>query len=347
MPRSAKPGKGARGARGLLSLNQDIADRIVGEYARCRELSMAAWKRLDAGQRDALTRYRAAGFEEINGLLRGAGESKSKSKSKSNSRSGGDDAHTLDWSAVLNWSKPATHWIMTPGTPGWGPDAGDCPLYETPIGSLGRLVERARAAISAAVVSLDGVFSAKTTPALPAPLTLFRGADAEAVAACAVGESVPQPAFLSTSLSPTSARNFMGDLKATGDAKKKILLVVRVPAGVPFVLFDGITGGANDRSNEMEILFPRGASLRKLSAGRETDDPDLHYRTAADALKGEKGRSRRMVVVDCELVPPPAGPPPPVPAHPPGSPAVKLYPSVLEEGRSTACGYSVAARRVF
>jgi hypothetical protein len=66
------------------------------------------------------------------------------------------------------------HYIMTPETPGWGPDAADCPLYETPIGSIGRIVARAHAAIRHAVVALDRVFAAKDAAVLAVPLTLYR-----------------------------------------------------------------------------------------------------------------------------------------------------------------------------
>lgn len=334
----------------LLSRNQEIADRIVNEYAKCRELSLAAWKRLGEEQRDALTRYRGSGFLEINRLLRRGTVSSSMKKNKAAKKDEGDDDDpaVIDWQTLIMWSKPAAHWMMTPGKFSWGPEAADCALYETPIGSLDRIVERVRGAIRATVDTLDAVFSQKLASVLPklaAPLTLFRGVtgeEAEAIIACEVGKTVLQPGYLSTSLSPMTARNFMRSDPARRKPKKNALLVIRVPAGVPFVFFDGITGGDNDHVAEMEIMLQRGVSIRKLSAARNMSDPDMYSRTEASALK--KKSSSLMLVVDCELVAPSAETPPPPPqtgqnADDEPAVAVKLIPSQLSTNRSTACGY--------
>ena len=308
----------------LLALNQEIADRIVGDYAVCRERSIAAWKRMDASQRDALTRYRTNGFVMMNRLVRGSAHTSSKDN---------DD----DWHDLVSWSKPASHHLMTPGKHIWGPEATDCALYETPIGSLARVVANVQSAVRDAVVALDGVFAAKAAAVTPAPLMLFRGVTARAISACAVGAAVSQPGFLSTSLSPMVARSFM-NMNMTQAKRRRCMLVVHVPAGVPFVFFDGITGGQNDRANEMEILFSRGASLRKLAAGREMSDPSMFSRTAS----GAKGNKKTITVIDVELVvPAAAGSPPALPTASAGdAAAVRLFPSGLARMRTEACGES-------
>jgi hypothetical protein len=334
----------------VLSLYQEVADSLVGEYAKCRERSMVAWKGLGAGQREALIRYRISGHREINGLLRKEfgtekATKKMNKKTKGDSCVGGGDV--LEWDTIVEWSKPATHWKMSEGH-SFGPTPADCPLYESPIGSLARLVVRVQEAIRTAVGDLDGVFASKGVPRLTSELVLFRGisgAEAEAFAACEVGGTVPQPGFLSTSLTPIVARDFMGK---TTIGQLPCLLVLRAPAGMPFVFYDGITGGMYDISDEMEILFPRGASIRKLSKGRETNDPGIAWRT--EALLGVKAARTagpgKILVVDCDLVPPPASGPPPLPPPPRGamnrmdSTTVKMVPALLAKARTTACRYS-------
>ena len=67
----------------------------------------------------------------------------------------------------------------------------------------------------------------------------------------------------------------------------------------------------------LEVLFPRGASIRKLSAARESVDPNLQNRTGPGAL------DCTILVVQCELVPP-FGPPSPAPK--PSQLVIKLSP---------------------
>jgi len=55
--------------------------------------------------------------------------------------------------------------------------------------------------------------------------------------------------------------------------KTECMLMLRVPPGVPFVFFDGITGGENDTVSEMEILLPRGATVRVLNKAKVAVDP--------------------------------------------------------------------------
>ena len=351
MAPAKKPAKGL-GAVRVLSLYQEVADSLVGEYAKCRERSMVAWKGLGAGQREALIRYRNSGHREINGLLRKefGTEKATQNKKRTKGDSCGSGGDVLEWVTIVEWSKPATHWKMSEGQSFFGPTPADCPLYESPIGSLARLVVRVQEAIRTAVGDLDGVFASKGVPRLTSELVLFRGitgAEAEALAACEVGGIIPQPGFLSTSLTPIVARDFMGK---TTIGQRPCLLVLRAPAGIPFVFYDGITGGMYDISEEMEILFPRGASIRKLSKGRETSDPGITWRTEADELGVKPARTAGMpgkiLVVDCELVPPPASGPPPLPPPPRGAmnrmelTTVKMIPALIAKARTTACRYS-------
>jgi hypothetical protein len=331
-----------RASVGILEHQQQVADRIVAEYQRHREVSAAAWKRFDVATREALMRYRGSGYRDINGALRPPPSEKKSKKTNT--------PVNTDWSSLTNWLTPPRHWMMTVDPIGqlaknaeW-----ECALYDTPVGSVERLAVRYARAVGEAIKALDALFSG------PAPVTegvrgvtVFRGAsgdEATELLAAAVGTEVPVPAFLSTSLSPSTARDFMHYTYDSGPEPKKntVMVVLRVPPGVPFFFFDGATNGVNDTLMEMEILLPRGAALRVTEAAKRRTDVSYLARTALDKQKGLGGKEDgTMLVLEAEFV------------WTPGSKEQKeqkeqntgtlesrpivLYPTMVAAGRDRAC----------
>jgi hypothetical protein len=320
-----------RASVGILEHQQQVADRIVAEYQRHREVSAAAWKRFDVATREALVRYRGNGYRDINGALRPPPSEKKSKKTNT--------PVNTDWSSLTSWLTPAHHYKMASG-PGPVDDAElECALYETPVGSVERLAVRYARAVGDAIKALDALFSG------PAPVTegargvtVFRGAsgdEATELLAAAVGTEVPIPAFLSTSLSPYTARHFM---HYTSDSEKKntVMVVLRVPPGVPFFFFDGATNGGTDTLTEMEIQLPRGAALRVTEAAKRRTDVSYLARTALDKRKDLGGKDDgTMLVLEAELVWQKDRKEPNTDAL--KSRPIILYPNMVAEGRDQAC----------
>jgi len=233
-----------------LALQTDANARMATKYARLRELSRPAWRRMGDAEKTALVRYQTSGYVLMNDVLRG-------------------EPADINTHALLFWLNPKGSWKWegtwdVPAPPFGG---RSCDVLRSPISAVPELVGRVAEEVVASIRTLDALFASPHAPRLPEDMVLYRGERgpfATTVHGAKPGAVVAYPNFLSTTLNP----GVMADFMRSSASAAQCALVIRVPAGTPFVCLDGLSGGDEDMTWELEILFPRGAQMRVARAGR-------------------------------------------------------------------------------
>ena len=261
----AKEGEGGASRRRkerpplTLAMQSDVNARLAAKWARLRALSQPAWRRMGDAEKMALVRYQTSGYTLINSLLRK------------------DRDLSANVSDLVFWLNPKTSWkwqdAWDPPRPPFGSEP--CDVLRSPISAVPELVRRLGDELVSTIRTLDAMFDT-TAPRLPADMVLYRG-ETGPFAAALVGSparTVAYPSFLSTTLDPNVMSSFMNR-----PGMDRCAMVVRVPAGTPFMCLDGLSGGEMDTSWELEIMFPRGAQLKMQRARRVAEmnvDRRLH-----------------------------------------------------------------------